>query len=638
MVWLILLGLTLVGGFLRFWRLDHQPFWCDEAHTVTRISGTTEQLFQSLRGQGFPPGWYLALYGFAKAAAWWCGSDARVFTTGVLRLMPAAFGLFMPAAMYFLARAFTDRRGALLVALLTAFSPYYIYYSRDLKMYMAMWLMLALHLGLFFKWQDTRKHWLYWPLWVLTGALAVAFHSVAWMMVPIELIWLLTQRRIKGFDAPLFLLGVGLMAILPTWWYLYESRWVTRYEENGSLEGLEWLPEYTRMDWTTIANLPFVHLLGFTIPHYPPDAMTTGWFQLGSDFNNHLATRTNVTLATAEFWCIVAVTALAILGMFPWRGRHVGGGERGGMTRGRWWWVVLWIVLPVLGLGVGSLPQGWHIEWPALRAWFGGYRLGVVVAAAVAGMGVGIWRARRWGARRTSWYFLAMAAVLVSGFAVGRGVTLSWPPHKLAWEPRYLGAICPALIIALAVLLRRLPTWPVRALAILFVLAVSLASALTNHLIYRVYPVNEEARIAASHFDPKDPKQKRSLALGSPWMAHPDLIDEYADIEALGIRPHNGDYAIERTWMLVRGMRHADEYSYFLTRARRDHRVKTIVLTDREGDITDGPLSTEALSSALPGWTMVSEKRYNIYYEWHYYLFSVWRTRVWVKNGTAGER
>jgi 4-amino-4-deoxy-L-arabinose transferase-like glycosyltransferase len=632
MVWLILLGLTLVGGFLRFWRLDHQPYWCDESHTITRICGTTDQMFESLKGQGFPPGWYVVMYGFTKLGSWWYGSDVAAFSPGVLRLLPAALGTCMPLAMYFLAQAFTDRRGALLVALLTAFSPYYIYYSRDLKMYMGMWLMLVLHLGLFFKWQETRRHWLYWPLWMLTGAIMVAFHSVAWMMVPIELLWLLTQRRIKSLDAPLFMLAIGLMALLPAWWYANQSHWVTHYEETGSLDGLQWIPEYTEMNWTTIANLPFVHLLGFMIPHYPPDAMTIGWFKLGEDYNNHLATRTIPSLATAEFWCIIVVAALAIVGMFPWRGRHVPAETDSRITRGRWWWVVLWIVLPVMALGIGSLPEGLRVEWPALGAWFGGYKLCLVLGVACIWLGVGIRRARRWAARRTCWWIAGMVGILVVAFAVGHGFTLSWPPRKLAWEPRYLGAICPALLISLAVLLRRLPTWPVRSLAIVFVLAVSLASALTNHLIYRVYPVNEQARIAAERFDAKDPRQMRSLALGSPLVAHPDLIDEYADMQAVGMRPLPNDRAIERSWMLSRGMRDADEYVHFLNRARRDPRVKTIVLTDRDGDIPDGPMSNEVLSAALPGWSMISEEHYNMYYEWHYYLFSVWRTRVWVRN------
>ena len=56
-----------------------------------------------------------------------------------LRLLPALAGTFMVPAMYFLARQFLGRRGALLAAAFTAVSAFLNYYSRDAKMYEPTW-------------------------------------------------------------------------------------------------------------------------------------------------------------------------------------------------------------------------------------------------------------------------------------------------------------------------------------------------------------------------------------------------------------------------------------------------------------------------------------------------------------------
>jgi len=57
--------------------------------------------------------------------------------------------------------------------------------------------------------------------------------------------------------------------------------------------------------------------------------------------------------------------------------------------------------------------------------------------------------------------------------------------------------------------------------------------------------------------------------------------------------------------------------------------LKTLVLTDRYGDLTDPkePLSDEAVGRLLgPRWKLVYSESYNWHYEWRYYIFHTWRT------------
>ena len=57
-----------------------------------------------------------------------------IFTASVLRFPGAFLGWLNVPAAYFLARQFTGRRTALLIMLLVAVNPFFVYYSRDLKM------------------------------------------------------------------------------------------------------------------------------------------------------------------------------------------------------------------------------------------------------------------------------------------------------------------------------------------------------------------------------------------------------------------------------------------------------------------------------------------------------------------------
>jgi 4-amino-4-deoxy-L-arabinose transferase-like glycosyltransferase len=601
----MLLCLTALGGFLRFWRLDFQTYWTDETSTIVKIRGSFEYMLMRLSDQGFPPGWYAML-------RWWClefehytGSGAFAFSPIVTRSLTALLGTLTVPAMYFLGRQFTDRKGALLVMLLTAVNPYLIYYARDIKMYAAMWFFVVLHLALFFKWQTTHRHWLWWPLVVMTGFLMTAMQSMAWFIVGLELLFLLTRPRLKSLDGPLWLLGVGVMALLPTYWYLNRTQWVDRVVEQGSDGGLAWITNYTNMSWKTLAGLPTTHLLGYAWPVYPDDAhlarvntwmyalfhpfntaypadmdkadwdRVKDWFELGGpDFDKHLATRSWEWMANAQVDVAVVVFAILLLGLIPWRGIRRSEERTASVTCGRWWWVGLWILVPATVLALTWIPETspWH----------------------------------RW-----VWH--------------------NFDPPQI-WEPRYLGMIVPAWILWLAASLRRLPTWPVRMLAILFVVAVSVFSALSNFLVLRNAPYQRPAEIAMRYYDRND---KQSLAVGNPATAYPQESEAITYTLAAGVRPTPEWTPIlaEEHWH--RFIHSPNDAANFVVHMHTQPTVNTIILTDRYGDITDPQdiLSNDSLAKRLgPHWKLAEEETYRWHYEWRFYIFHTWRTRVWVRT------
>ena len=271
---------------------------------------------------------------------------------------------------YYLARQFTDRRGALLVMLLAAVNPFLIYYSRDIKMYAPFYLFVVLNMAYFFRWQSTHRHITYFPLFVLSGLAMVSLHTMGLFILALQLLFLLTRRGLRPLDGPLWLLGAGISSLFWIYWftvYLVPGRAMNRIA-GPTNSGMAWQTKYTDMNWHTIASLPTAHLLGYLWPVNPPDTRITDWFSLGDDFKDHLATRSNGLIATWEWYAAVGLFAVLLLGLLPWRAIGRQGQPampvlpKDTITRGRWWWVALWIIIPTAALALTWIPHNspWH--------------------------------------------------------------------------------------------------------------------------------------------------------------------------------------------------------------------------------------------------------------------------------------
>lgn len=579
-----LLLITLLGGFLRFWRLDHQAYWTDESATLGRIRGSLEHMARALSDQGFPPGWYVLLRSYALMMEHWLKNPAEAWTPEVMRALPAALSTLMVPAAYFLARQFMDRRGATLVAILTAVNPYLIYYSRDLKMYGPCWMLITLHAALFFHWQFNGKQWLYFPLMVLTGAAATALHAAAWFIIGLELLWLFVRPRMRPLDGVLWALSTVLASLLPAWWYLNKTRWVTDAVEKSRFTGLEWIRDYTDLTWQTVAGLPIVHMFGFLWPDYPPSDRLKNWFSLGNDFSAHLATRSWPWLARAELWIAIGFLALLAVGLVPWRKiiARLRGKKyppaMGPSTPIHFAFVVFtWVSIPMLLMALTWL----QADSP--------------------------WYRYVWGEHRTN----------------------------PIWEPRYLGVLIPAWTLWVVAAIRRLPFILVRYAVAAAVILIATAFALTNHLMYRQHPWQQTAEIALKVKTdlPATTQPADRVMVLIPFMRYAGEAPLYNFYSVFGLRLDEPPAAPswQKLELSPRTIRD-DDYIRTIDRARANRRLRAIVITDRLGDLNDGDMTDEQIQNRLgPEWKLVDENICRLNYEWRYYIFHEWRTRAWVR-------
>ena len=234
---LAVLALTLLGAFLRFWRLGHQGFWFDEGNTALLVHFSPGKMLGLLpHTESTPPLYY--------CAAWvW----ARIFGSGetALRSLSALAGVAMIPVVYGAGAKLVSRTAGVLGAGFTACSPLLIWYSQEARSYQLLALLSALSL-LAFAHALTRPTRGALAAWVIACALALATHYYALLAVVPEAIWLLAVHRRRRpaqiAFAVVSLCGLGLIPLA--------------ISQHGT----------GRSNW--IAHAPFWRRLGQVIPQF----------------------------------------------------------------------------------------------------------------------------------------------------------------------------------------------------------------------------------------------------------------------------------------------------------------------------------------------------------------------------------
>ncbi|MEW5804365.1 MAG: glycosyltransferase family 39 protein [bacterium] len=138
---LFLFIIILLGGTLRFAKLDYQSLWNDELSSLsrTRASSLVEVIKES-RSDVHPPFYYCLLY------LWQNTFGNSPFS---IRFLSAIFGALSIVAIFFLGRQLYSEQEALISALILSLSFYGIYYSQEARSY-SLLLLLSMCSYLFF--------------------------------------------------------------------------------------------------------------------------------------------------------------------------------------------------------------------------------------------------------------------------------------------------------------------------------------------------------------------------------------------------------------------------------------------------------------------------------------------------------
>jgi mannosyltransferase len=162
----ILISLSIIGGFLRFFNLGYNSLWLDEATTYGVSQGSFAEIWQtSVTGEFHPPLFHWIVH--------------LMLTFGhseiVLRAVPALLGTLVIPVFYLIGKEFRDKNVGIISAALITVSYFGIFYSQEARAYSVVLFVFSLAILFYLRALRTDKI-AHWVLFALLSALAVWIH------------------------------------------------------------------------------------------------------------------------------------------------------------------------------------------------------------------------------------------------------------------------------------------------------------------------------------------------------------------------------------------------------------------------------------------------------------------------------
>ena len=215
---LIILGVILIISiFLRFTSvIESRDLWYDEAFTGILLKQDFSQMNQSIFNDVHPPLYYWL------AKPWASLGD---YSPLAIRSFSAFLGILTVLSLYWIGKKLFSERTGLLVAAISAVSPFAIEYSQEARMY-SLFGFLMLWAVWFFIEGIKKEKLFYWIGWGVLGGLSFYTHYLAlFFFVMFYLAYVLTKDK-KGenlfsklFSGKNFWIGVGIIFIFFASWF-----------------------------------------------------------------------------------------------------------------------------------------------------------------------------------------------------------------------------------------------------------------------------------------------------------------------------------------------------------------------------------------------------------------------------------
>ncbi|MDO8510463.1 MAG: glycosyltransferase family 39 protein [bacterium] len=259
---LILMGVVALGALLRIVALSYESLRLDEAQSVWQASHSTEFIRLYMLKNVHLPLHNTMLHGWI-----------RLFGAGELavRFLSVIFGVLSLPALYFLARKFLNRQWALFTVFIGAIAPFWIWYSREIRMYSMLTFIVTLSYLLFIKiLEEPRRRW--YVLYTLVNLVGIYTHYFFLHVLLVQAIfffltWKIPWDRSRPTNIPkkteflrlLFIAFILFLSFLP--WIIG----LFMYHGSGTYG-----PSLTRPRGFNMILTLFEAMLG-----YHPDAITT---------------------------------------------------------------------------------------------------------------------------------------------------------------------------------------------------------------------------------------------------------------------------------------------------------------------------------------------------------------------------
>lgn len=247
-----LLFLLVIVLFIaaRLWQLTTSCLWFDEIFSIHAARHDWRHMFQFVAADLIHPPLFYALLKIWIAI----GGESPLW----LRLLPGLFSVAAIAPFVMLCRALKLNRLQITVALLLlAVNGYLIKYAQEVRMYSLLFLLTCTSLWLVVRFaQPDSKVIPIWPALTVVNLLLVYSHYAGWIVVLVELFFLLFWQRERVFK--FILTGLALtLAYLP--WLYFMS--IAKEPGRGLAQNIGWVARPGLGDliqFFALLNIPFL--------------------------------------------------------------------------------------------------------------------------------------------------------------------------------------------------------------------------------------------------------------------------------------------------------------------------------------------------------------------------------------------
>lgn len=173
----ILLILTVAGFFLRFYQLDFNSLWLDEAFTYYASNESLLQIWETTKTGDFHP----PLFHWIEHFMLYFGNNEFI-----LRFVPAVVGSLTIPIFFLFGKEIMNKQVGLISAALLTFSPFHLYYSQEAYSYSLVVFVFSLILIFYIRAiRDDRKN-----DWIIVGLLsAFGFWIHYYIAIPIAVLF-----------------------------------------------------------------------------------------------------------------------------------------------------------------------------------------------------------------------------------------------------------------------------------------------------------------------------------------------------------------------------------------------------------------------------------------------------------------
>ncbi|MGI8622588.1 MAG: glycosyltransferase family 39 protein [Solirubrobacteraceae bacterium] len=179
--------ILVAAGINFFLELGAPSYFVDEALSIEHSLPGLTQLTAVVRTTETTPYTY-----FLGLHEWLYHGGSQVETAA--RLPSAIAGVLLVAATYWMARAFLNRRFALVAAMLTALSPLVLEYAQQVRVYVFVMLATVISVGATVRGARGNPRWL--VLGAVAAVLAVLLHYTATFVIVALCAWLVLQSSV----------------------------------------------------------------------------------------------------------------------------------------------------------------------------------------------------------------------------------------------------------------------------------------------------------------------------------------------------------------------------------------------------------------------------------------------------------